>query len=606
MTTSLDAVDTSGGIAVPNFFNGRILSADDLRLVLTADRRHRSLLGRALGPGVAAGLHVTKPTSGGSVGVLKVTAGVAVNRKGETIDLPTDLEVRVAGTNAVTTTPVASGPVFADCGGSSPTSTTSNAFLLTVRPDSLETGSAPADPYLTGQSCGPGFVAEGVRFRRVPIDPTFLASSLSVTGTAGLGSASPRSRNVVSHLFLGSTPWSEFGDVATAGDVEPDLEVAHVLAGLKTCEVPLALFYLQGSSVVQLDEWAVRRSCRAATDDAVGLAAFTSELRSGAGVATHLQFQAQLADLLAESATAKPLAGTHFRYLPAAGILPARCIDSPATVAEFLANALPFFADLSTSAWRRCERPVRSARVESIIRDGTQLPPIDVLTTRGLPLRVAAVHESMLSGEPYAVFVAAQHPYQERIDLDEVIDRLAAVEPPDDKELLLTVVEQDHTPVTQRDGFRLVTHYRVVTNQAGRYKITPTAIKLETVQSHVGSFLHGDAVRFLEEGATIVTIDYTVSSDAPNVFGPVFEIKAVKDDSEEVAFARTADDGRTSGRFDAGDRESAGVTTEAVVGETEVGAAHPHVRLLYRFGIDVASVSDPEVVAQASFGFIRP
>ena len=45
MTTSLDAVDTSGGIAVPNFFNGRILSAEDLRLVLAADRRHRCLLG---------------------------------------------------------------------------------------------------------------------------------------------------------------------------------------------------------------------------------------------------------------------------------------------------------------------------------------------------------------------------------------------------------------------------------------------------------------------------------------------------------------------------------------------------------------------------------
>lgn len=602
MTISLDAVDTSGGIAVPNFFNGRILSAEDLRLVLTADRRHRSLIGRALGPGIAAGLHVTKATSGDSPGVVMVTAGVAVNRKGETIDLPTDRDVRVAGTNAVTGTSPASGPVFVDCGGSSPMSTTSNAFLLTVRPDSLETGSAPADPYLTGQSCGPGFVAEGVRFRRVPVDPTFLAGSLSVSGTANLGNASPRSRNVLSHLFLGSAPWSHFGDVATANEVDPDLEVAHVLAGLQACEVPLALFYLQGSGVVQLDEWAVRRPCRAATSDAVGLGAFTSELRCSAGVATYLQFQAQLAELLALSPTAQPLAGTHFRYLPAAGILPARCIAEPATVAAFLATPLPFFDDLSPSAWRRSERPIKSALVESVIRAGSQLPPVDVLTMRGLPLRVVPVHESLMAGEPYAVFLAAQHPYQARIDLDEVIDRLSAVEPPTDEELMLTVVKQDHDVVLRENGYRIVTTYRIVTNEEGRYQITPTASKRQSYPAQVESFLHGDANRSLPAGVTIITVDYAVQ-----IGGNVFEhdINLVRGDPVKTVRGRPSDNALEGDRFGAGEREREGRADDGGTG-TGFDPGRLQLRAPFTFGIEVASVRDPEVVARASFGFFGP
>lgn len=602
MTTALDAVDIVGGVALPNFFNGRILSAEDLRLVLTADRRHRSLLGRALGPGVATGLRVTRSTSSGSAGVVRVSEGVAVNSRGETIDLPADLDVRVAGTGAVTSAPIASGLVFADCGGSSPTSTAANAFLLTVRPDSLKTGSAPADPYLTGQSCGPGFVAEGVRFRRVPVDPVFLAGSLPVAGTANLGTASPMSRNVVSHLFLGSTPWSDYGDVATAGDVDPDLEVAQALTGLQACEVPLALFYLQGGAVSQLDEWAVRRPCRAATDDAVGLAAFTSELRAAAGVAAYLQFQAQLADLLV--AGPAPRAGSHFRYLPAAGVLPAACIGSPSTIQSFLGAAtLPFFSEASAAAWTRAERPIKSARVESVLRDGARLPPVDLHTTRGLPLTVVAVQESLQRGEPYAVFVAAQHPYTDRIDLDEVIDRLSAVEPPVDEAPLLTVVKQTQDVIFRENGYRIVVTYRVVTNQAGRYQLTPFATKRSKIPAQVDSFLHGGSPRSLDEGATIVTVDYSI------VIGGVsgFEIdRRRKDDSEEIGFLRA----------DGADERDDGVTFDFDVRERERGSRDfpdlmvtdvkgVFTRSSYTFGIDVASLTDPELTAHAAFGFDR-
>src|SRR5690606_13670503 len=257
---------------------------------------------------------------------------------------PVDTEVRLSGVSAVATAPTSAGPVFADCGGTSGGTNASNAFLLTIRPDGVEARSAPADPYLTGQSCGPGHVSEGVRFRRIGIDPTHLASVLELPGTANLGIASALSRNVVSHLFLGSRPWEIFGDVATAAGAESNLEAAHDLVGVQSCEVPLALFYLQGGTVTQLDAWAVRRPCPPARDGATGLGGSVSSVRAAAGEPTFRQFQAQLTELLASSPNDPPRAGVHFRHLPAAGILPGPTIGSPATLAAFRASGtLPFF-----------------------------------------------------------------------------------------------------------------------------------------------------------------------------------------------------------------------------------------------------------------------
>ena len=252
---------------------------------------------------------------------------------------------------------------------------TSNALLLTVRPDSLATGSAPADPYLTGKSCGPGFVPRACVSAASRSTRRCSPASLAVAGTANLGAASPRSRNVVGHLFLGS-PVSGFGDVATSGDVDPDLGLARARG---PCEVPLALFYLQGSSVVQLDEWAVRRPCRAATDDAVGLGRVHVRVPFGCRVATYLQFQAQLADLLGDGRAAGP-AGRDAIPLPARGRHPAVGVHrQPRDRGRFLATRAAVLR-------RRCrprhgggaERPIKSARVETMVRDGTRLPPVDV------------------------------------------------------------------------------------------------------------------------------------------------------------------------------------------------------------------------------------
>ncbi|WP_110240088.1 hypothetical protein [Nocardioides gilvus] len=578
MSTPLDQIDVTGGISVPNFFNGRILSAEDMRQWQGAERSHRRLLGRSIGPGVAAGLHVTRL----SATTVRVSSGVGINRLGETIELPLDTEVRLAGTAAVAEPATSSGPVFADCGGTSGGSNASNAFLLTVRPDSVEAGSAPADPYLTGQSCGPGHVTEGVRFRRIGIDPTYLAAVLDLSGTANLGSASALSRNIVSHLFLGSRRWEIFGDVTTASGTQPDLEAAQDLVGLQGCEVPLALFYLQGGTVTQLDEWSVRRPCRPAGDDATGLGGFVSSMRAAAGEATFRQFQAQLTDLLGGSSSDPPRAGVHFRHLPAAGILPGTAIGSPATLAAFRTSAtLPFFQALSSVAWRRSERTIDSARVESVIRDGCRHAPVDLVSTRGLPLTVVPVRESLSSGRPYAVFVSATHPYRDRIDLDGVIDRIAALEPEIDDEPYVTVVSQDVRPVRSFDGHAVRVQFRITTNTAGEYVLDPVASsRLANRADPEATVASGEAVQSLPEGSTVVEVRYFIALTETN--GGLLREKRrpLSDDTER---------GRSDEEFEAseGDQPS------------------KSLKLPYLLGLEVALESDPEVRARASVGY-RP
>jgi hypothetical protein len=87
--SELDAPLVDGGIANVEFFNGRILAAEDLRRLQAADREHRRILGLGLGSGVIGGLRVTR---GEDPALLRVTAGAAINALGETIVLPSDID----------------------------------------------------------------------------------------------------------------------------------------------------------------------------------------------------------------------------------------------------------------------------------------------------------------------------------------------------------------------------------------------------------------------------------------------------------------------------------------------------------------------------------
>ncbi|MDT7604490.1 MAG: hypothetical protein QOF61_2487, partial [Acidobacteriota bacterium] len=87
-----------GGVRNTNFFNGRLLSAEDLRTEQESVRGRLAHVGRAAGAGVVAGLWVEKVPSSSPPGdtshaVVTVSAGLAVCRAGHALSLTADTEV---------------------------------------------------------------------------------------------------------------------------------------------------------------------------------------------------------------------------------------------------------------------------------------------------------------------------------------------------------------------------------------------------------------------------------------------------------------------------------------------------------------------------------
>src|SRR5712692_6155577 len=102
-TKQLSETITDGGIHLTNFFNGRLLTAEDLRTEQLANRQQHQQLGQAIGKGIISGLYVqlasaTTPASGASAATLTVSAGLALNRQGQMLALPVDTSVTLVPT----------------------------------------------------------------------------------------------------------------------------------------------------------------------------------------------------------------------------------------------------------------------------------------------------------------------------------------------------------------------------------------------------------------------------------------------------------------------------------------------------------------------------
>src|SRR5882672_6146853 len=84
-----------GGIRTVNFFNGRLLTSKDLSREQDAWRTSDLRLGLALGNGVAFGLEVARDDAAdqSSGPVVRVKAGLAVNRMGQTMRLEQDASI---------------------------------------------------------------------------------------------------------------------------------------------------------------------------------------------------------------------------------------------------------------------------------------------------------------------------------------------------------------------------------------------------------------------------------------------------------------------------------------------------------------------------------
>lgn len=329
------------GIRNPNFFEGRLLTAADLRADQEAQRARQRRLGRAIGPGVVEGLWVTIADAGdsGEPPALTVTGGLALNRKGQALEIVKESETVRLVIPAETTSTDAG--LFADC-RQTPTGVTAigeGVYLLVLSPASGFRDRAPMSGLSRGAGgpgCGSRWVVEGVQLRLEPWDPlqspnlgqlqSVLAGLLGATGFADLHQL----RNILAHLWLGTPDLPAFPEDPFARDADGHppfhsygpLDALRAAGALDDCDVPLALVYWASAGVRFVDNWAVRRRPSPPVT-APGWPFLSGGRRIAETEATFFQFQDQLARLL--EAVGNPgavRAIDHFHWLPPVCLIP--------------------------------------------------------------------------------------------------------------------------------------------------------------------------------------------------------------------------------------------------------------------------------------------
>jgi hypothetical protein len=299
----------------PKFFNGRLLTGDDLDGEQRANRAARRLIGQAMGPGVGCGLEVSLAT-GSSAGtpLLTVTCGLAVNPLGDVLELAADTTIALSADAAADT---GSDTGFTVCqpGGAGSFTTATGIFLLTVGPASSAHGRAPVSGLGNGTaSCNVDYNADGVQFQLV---------ALAVDSS--LGAAPDLLRNRLAHLMFGTMDparVSELIDPFAHGSSQYGLLDYLPSDCIGQDCVPLAILHWDTTGVTFVDRWAVRRRVTAPMV-APRWPTTMGDRRRAEAEAMFLQFEDQIEELLAMLGSPQSVAAsTYFAFLPPAGVLP--------------------------------------------------------------------------------------------------------------------------------------------------------------------------------------------------------------------------------------------------------------------------------------------
>ncbi len=443
MTLELHEPLLRGGIRNTHFFNGRLLTAEDLRAEQQANRQQHQQLGLAIGAGVVEGYDVRLAPSGNAAKpVLRVAKGLAITRKGAVLALAENVDVTLVR-QAAATPPNGDAGLFAVC---RPEATTPSAtvaegvYIFTVAPASGFAEHAPVVGFNgngVASGCDHRFAIEGVKFNLVGVDLSQLSFVSAATRTALvqlLGQATPagrtRLRNWLAHLCFGSPEVAAFAAdpfrLPSGQSPLTSYGLVDWLRGrgdLTECDVPLALLLWTTAGVQFVDVWSVRRTPAPPAVSAVWPVQ-TGARRPGEGQAAFLQFQAQLSDMILVGGFGATLTQLHaldlFRYLPAAGLVP---LGTNRYQGFELAD---FFQGMAVPS------PVHITADElaGLLRMAHDFPPIDLgrqqqelvwlYLVRENAEAIAATTGAALPPQPYVVFSSGHMPYagQARYSLD--------------------------------------------------------------------------------------------------------------------------------------------------------------------------------------------
>ncbi len=428
MATQLLEPILTNGIRQTNFFNGRLLTATDLRDQQNANRRQHDQLGRAVGAGIVTGLEVTLGTASAAVPTVQVTKGLAFNRQGQALEVQQDLILDLARQRDQAATEAG---LFANCGppSSGTVALGRGIYLLALAPASGYQERVPLVRFNEADratGCGDRYAVEGVQFRLVQLDlddSALLAAPVAAQLVERINGNDVASRsllrNQLAYLCFGLT-----ADATPTRDllafVQPTATLAptnlvdrlYATSDLQRCDVPLALLFWTTSGIQFIDMWAVRRriSRRSAT---TAWPFVQGDERLAVGEAAFLQFQQQIIELVDQQLTfgqARQInARDYFDFLPPVGVLPLQegsrrgiGVDTfftrqPHRAPEFIEGALvepllqqalyhsPVFTSERELVWvYRVRQNAQALNVDSSVR------PYLIFTSRHVPYQAFA------------------------------------------------------------------------------------------------------------------------------------------------------------------------------------------------------------------------
>jgi len=331
-----------GGIKNPYFFNGRLLTAEDLQDQQSAESLHHRQLGRVMGEGIAQGMEVgiVSNGTGGTTPTVSITPGLAVNRGGQVLELFDTVYLKLVRDN----TAVKGGAgVFAPCAlaNPNPVSTGAGVYILVVAPASDYEGKAPMNyPGDAGKlsGCNHKYQKEGVLFRLVPLDITnasIVGNGIGKEALEVINKNDPAGRsllrNLLAHLCLGTEPAAGFsvdlfrtaGSTAALQQYGP-LDALRSSSCLTDTDVPLALLLWTANGLEFVDMWPVRRKVH--NPHVFKNTPYPMTDRRAAELeAAHLHFQEHIKALVKSQgagAAASIKAVEYFRFLPSVGMIP--------------------------------------------------------------------------------------------------------------------------------------------------------------------------------------------------------------------------------------------------------------------------------------------
>ena len=396
---SLQQPILDGGIRSINFFNGRLLSARDLTREQSANREAERRLGQAIGEGIAYGLEVsTSSVSTQQSPVVTVEPGLGINRIGQTLMLTAKTDVALVrratpGTGSTEPfgecAPLQSGTYIAGAG----------VYLLTIAPAQGTEGRAVTHSLETATAaCNTDTTINAVQFRLVQLDQQISAADML---------NQTRLRNLIAYKCFGVDSTSKFPvDPFTTNFEKYGLLDSLRPTWLTECEVPLAILYWTLVDGIKfIDLWSVRRRLARRLADKTW-SFLTSERTTLEGEAMYLQFQSQLKDLAASGAIASQVkAKDHFKYLPAAGLLPVGGANG--------FDYTTFFNEITI----RQPIFIEGAQLRSLFQESFEYPPVD--TGSELVFYLYVVRENAqsslagtLSSQSYMVFASGHTLYR--------------------------------------------------------------------------------------------------------------------------------------------------------------------------------------------------